>query len=237
LAIIDRVSRAPCASRPDSSFTDAYGPGGSTTINNVPIFVASGTAAEVIEGEGRRFIDLAGGIGVLIVGRGKGNVIDAIHPQLGRHDAIPDLVTTAQALMGSPVESGDPVVFATALTVLSDLTETELMDRGQHQGRVVWEHLRPLEDAFGIVGEVRVQGALVALELVVDERTRGPNGPAAAAVVKRCHDNGVLVLKAGTDDNVLRLMAPPVISDDDLHEGLEILTDALEWANKGMPAA
>ena len=231
------MSRAPCASQPDSSFTDANGSGRERIINNIPIFVASGSATEIIDGEGRRFIDLAGGIGVLIVGRGKRNVIDAIHPQLGRHDAIPDIVTTAQALTGPSVEGGNLVVFAAALAVLSDLTETDLMERAEEQGRVVWEQMRPLEDAFGIVGEVRVRGPLVALELVVDERTKEPHGPAAAAVVKRCHENGVLVLKTGADDNVVRLMAPLVISDDDLHEGLEILTDALEWANKGMPAA
>jgi len=231
------VSRAPCASQPDSSFTDAKGSGRERIINNIPIFVANGSAAEIIDGEGKRFIDLAGGAGVLIVGRGKQDGFDAIHPRLGHRDAIPDLVTTAQALTGSPVEGGNLVVFAAALADLGDLAETELLERAQEQGRVVWEQMRPLEDAFGIVAEVRARGPLITLELVVDERTKEPNGAAAAAVVTRCHENGVLVLKTGTDHNMVRVMAPPIIPGDALHEGLEILTDALEWANKGMPAA
>jgi 4-aminobutyrate aminotransferase/(S)-3-amino-2-methylpropionate transaminase len=74
---------------------------------------------------------------------------------------------------------------------------------------------------------------MVGIELVVDERTREPNKLAAAAVLKRCHANGVLILKAGTYDNVVRLLAPLVISEADLHEGLDVLTEALEWANAG----
>jgi 4-aminobutyrate aminotransferase/(S)-3-amino-2-methylpropionate transaminase len=81
---------------------------------------------------------------------------------------------------------------------------------------------------------VRGLGPMVGIELVVDERTKEPNKLAAAAVLKRCHEHGVLILKAGTYDNVVRLLAPLVISEEDLHEGLDVLTDALEWANAGM---
>ena len=148
---------------------------------------------------------------------------------------FPNLVTTAKALTGA-VNDGDLVVFAAALAVLSDLTETDLMHRAEEQGRLVWEYLRPLEDALNIVLEVRGLGPVIDLELVIDERTKEPNPPAADAVVERCRENGVLILKGGIHDNVVRLMAPLAISHDDLTEGLEILADALAWANKGMPA-
>jgi 4-aminobutyrate aminotransferase/(S)-3-amino-2-methylpropionate transaminase len=75
---------------------------------------------------------------------------------------------------------------------------------------------------------------MVGIELVADEITKEPAKVATAAVVKRCHDNRVLVLKAGTYDNVVRLLAPLVISDEDLHRGLDVLVDALEWANRGV---
>jgi 4-aminobutyrate aminotransferase/(S)-3-amino-2-methylpropionate transaminase len=52
--------------------------------------------------------------------------------------------------------------------------------------------------------------------------------------VKRCLANGVLVLKAGTYDNVVRLLAPLVISDEDLATGLDVLVEALEWADGGL---
>ncbi|MGH2754346.1 MAG: 4-aminobutyrate--2-oxoglutarate transaminase [Actinomycetota bacterium] len=173
-------------------------------------------------------------------------------------DVVPDIVTTAKSLAaGLPLAGvtgpadvmesvhvgglggtygGNPVACAAALAVLEELTETDLLERATRQGEIVQDRLRPLEDALGIVGEVRGLGPMVGLELVVDERTKEPNKLAAAGVIKRCHENGVLILKAGTYDNVVRLLAPLVISDADLHEGLDVLTDALEWANRGMPA-
>lgn len=169
---------------------------------------------------------------------------------------VPDIVTTAKSLgSGLPISGvtgpaevmdaphvgglggtygGNPVACAAALAVIAELTETDLLARAEKQGHLIRERLDPLADALGIVGEVRGLGPMVGVELVVDERTKEPNKLAAAAVLKRCHSNGVLILKAGTYDNVVRLLAPLVISDEDLHEGLDVLTEALEWANRGM---
>ena len=169
---------------------------------------------------------------------------------------VPDIVTTAKSLgAGLPISAvtgpaevmeaphvgglggtygGNPVACAAALAVIAELTETDLLARAEKQGRLIRERLDPLADALGIVGEVRGLGPMVGIELVVDEQTKEPNKLAAAGVLKRCHSNGVLILKAGTYDNVVRLLAPLVISDEDLHEGLDVLAEALEWANGGM---
>ncbi|MGH2817810.1 MAG: 4-aminobutyrate--2-oxoglutarate transaminase [Actinomycetota bacterium] len=172
------------------------------------------------------------------------------------YGVVPDIVTTAKSLgAGLPISAvtgpddvmdaphigglggtygGNPVACAAALAVIKELGETDLLDRADKQGRIIRDRLDPLVDALGIVGEVRGLGPMVGIELVVDERTKEPNKVAAAAVLKRCHDHGVLILKAGTYDNVVRLLAPLVISEEDLHEGLDVLMDALEWANGGM---
>jgi 4-aminobutyrate aminotransferase/(S)-3-amino-2-methylpropionate transaminase len=172
------------------------------------------------------------------------------------YGVVPDIVTTAKSLgAGLPISAvtgpadvmeaphvgglggtygGNPVACAAALAVIAELEETDLLERADKQGRIIRDRLDPLVDAFGMVGEVRGLGPMVGIELVVDERTREPNKLAAAAVLKRCHEDGVLILKAGTYDNVVRLLAPLVISEEDLHEGLDVLTNALEWANAGM---
>jgi 4-aminobutyrate aminotransferase/(S)-3-amino-2-methylpropionate transaminase len=41
------------------------------------------------------------------------------------------------------------------------------------------------------------------------------------------HQQGLIVLTCGTDGNVLRFLPPLVISDDLLHEGLDILAEIL----------
>jgi 4-aminobutyrate aminotransferase/(S)-3-amino-2-methylpropionate transaminase len=171
------------------------------------------------------------------------------------YNVVPDIVTTAKSLAaGFPLSGvtgraemmeaphvgglggtfgGNPVACAAALAVLAELTEGDLLARAEKQGATIRERLDPLEDALGIVGEVRGLGPMVGIELVVDEQTKEPNKLAAAAIVKYCHENGVLILKAGTYDNVVRLLAPLVITEDDLHEGLDVLIEAIELANRG----
>ena len=172
------------------------------------------------------------------------------------YDVIPDIITTAKSLgAGLPISGvtgraevmdaphvgglggtfgGNPVACAAALAVLEELTETDLLERAQRQGEIIRRRLDPLEQQLGIVGEVRGLGPMVGLELVSDAQTKEPAKLHTAAVIKRCHERGVLVLKAGTYDNVVRLLAPLVISDDDLNEGLDVVVESLEWAEKGM---
>ena len=172
-----------------------------------------------------------------------------------QYDVTPDIVTTAKSLgAGLPISGvtgtaevmeaphvvglggtfgGNPVSCSAALAVLSELTETDLLDRARAQGKIIRELLDSLADELRIVGEVRGLGPMVGLELVTDKKTKEPATRETAAIVKRCHENGVIILKAGTYDNVVRLLAPLVISDEDLHEGLDVLIEALRWADGG----
>jgi 4-aminobutyrate aminotransferase/(S)-3-amino-2-methylpropionate transaminase len=172
------------------------------------------------------------------------------------YGVVPDMVTTAKSLgAGLPISAvtgasevmdaphvgglggtygGNPVACAAALAVLAELTETDLLERAERQGRAISERLKPLEDKLSIVGEVRGLGPMVGIELVTDKASKEPHKIATAAVAHRCHTRGLLILKAGTYDNVVRLLAPLVISDAELQEGLDILVEALEWAEAGM---
>jgi 4-aminobutyrate aminotransferase / (S)-3-amino-2-methylpropionate transaminase / 5-aminovalerate transaminase len=172
------------------------------------------------------------------------------------YGVVPDLVTTAKSLgAGFPISGitgpadvmeaphvgglggtygGNPVACAAALAVLAELTETDILERAGKQGRIIRSRLDELVERLEIVGEVRGLGPMVGIELVVDKESKEPNKVATSGIVKRCYEKGLLILKAGTYDNVVRLLAPLVISEDDLHEGLDVLIEALEWADGGM---
>jgi 4-aminobutyrate aminotransferase/(S)-3-amino-2-methylpropionate transaminase len=109
-----------------------------------------------------------------------------------------------------------------------------ILKRAERQGVLIRERLDPLGDKVQIIGEIRGLGPMVGIELVTDRATKEPAKLATGAIVKRCYERGLLILKAGTYDNVIRMLAPLVISDDDLHRGLDIVVDALEWADGGM---
>jgi 4-aminobutyrate aminotransferase/(S)-3-amino-2-methylpropionate transaminase len=63
---------------------------------------------------------------------------------------------------------------------------------------------------------------MIAIEFV-EAGTRNPNSAAVDAIVKHCHSNGVLVLNAGTYNNVIRFLPPLVITNELLHDALEVL--------------
>ena len=172
------------------------------------------------------------------------------------YEVVPDLVTTAKSLgAGLPISAvtgpadvmeaphvgglggtfgGNPVACASALAVIDELTETDLLARAEQQGRLIRNRLDPLQENLRLVGEVRGLGPMVGLELVRDEQSKEPAKLETAAIVKRCHERGVLVLKCGTYDNVVRLLAPLVIPEAELESGLEVVIEALEWAEGGM---
>ena len=67
---------------------------------------------------------------------------------------------------------------------------------------------------------------MIAVELVLPQTTT-PNPAAAKAVAAACNAEGVIVLTCGTYGNVLRLLPPLAITDEQLHDGLTVLSHAL----------
>ena len=87
---------------------------------------------------------------------------------------------------------------------------------------------RAFADRYPAVGDVRGRGAMCAIELVTDRGTKEPLGADAMnAIVRRCLENGVIVLTAGTYGNVVRLLPPLTIDDALLEDGLNVLDEAI----------
>ena len=67
---------------------------------------------------------------------------------------------------------------------------------------------------------------MVAMELVKDRITKEPDSHAASDVLAAAHQRGLVLIKAGMYDNVLRVLVPLCITDEQLKEGLDIFEDA-----------
>jgi len=126
---------------------------------------------------------------------------------------------------------GNPVAAAAALKVI-ELTEREdLPARASDIGRRVQTRFLSLQARYALVGEVRGLGAMVAMELVADRVTREPASAACARVVKGAYQRGLVTIKAGVYNNIIRFLAPLTISDGELEEGLDILEESVAEAN------
>jgi 4-aminobutyrate aminotransferase/(S)-3-amino-2-methylpropionate transaminase len=162
-------------------------------------------------------------------------------------NVVPDLVATAKGLGGGmPIAGvtgraeimdrvhvgglgstfgGNPVSCAAALAAIGVIENEQLVERAQKLGDRMLERLTALQrDSTGI-GDVRGRGAMVAIELVNDDGT--PDADRAKRICARCHEQGVIVLTAGTHGNVVRLLPPLVLDEALLDQGLDALDVAV----------
>ncbi|WP_090946747.1 4-aminobutyrate--2-oxoglutarate transaminase [Nonomuraea jiangxiensis] len=161
---------------------------------------------------------------------------------------VPDIITTAKGIAGGlPLAAvtgraelmdevhvgglggtfgGNPLACEAALGVLETIEEEDLVARARRIGDIMLPRLRALQERFGVIGDVRGRGAMIAIELV-EPGTKEPNPAALQEIVRRCHAEGLLVLTAGTYGNVLRFLPPLVIPEHLLEEGLGILEKAI----------
>jgi len=121
---------------------------------------------------------------------------------------------------------GNPISCAAALAAIETIESEGLLERSTRIGKVMIDRLSSLATEHKVIGDVRGRGSMVAIELVEPDGIT-PNQPATVQVASACHRSGLLVLTAGTYGNVIRLLAPLVIPDDLLEEGLDVLAEAL----------
>lgn len=163
---------------------------------------------------------------------------------------VPDLITVSKSLAaGLPLSgvigraelmdaaepgelggtySGSPLGCRAALAVLDIMEKERLNERAEQIGINVMNRFREWESRYACIGEARGLGAMCALEIVQDRATRDPDKARAGRIISAANRSGVLMLGAGIHGNVLRLLMPIVITDDQLSEGLDILERMIE---------
>lgn len=124
---------------------------------------------------------------------------------------------------------GSPLGCVAALEVIKMLQEDGgLLERAGTIGKLFQEYFQPLCCRFREIGEVRSIGAMCAIEFVKDSSTKEPNKELVQKIVATAHQNGLVIMTAGLFGNVIRLLAPLVITDDQLKEGFTVLEKAIE---------
>ncbi len=129
--------------------------------------------------------------------------------------------------------AGNPVACAAALASLELMREAGYLERAVEIGGIVNERFMQMHERHHIVGEVRALGPMAALEFVTDRATKAPAAAACEAVWRYAYEHGLITVRAGTHNNVIRFVAPLVIGDADLREGLDVLDAAIAAAAMG----
>jgi 4-aminobutyrate aminotransferase/(S)-3-amino-2-methylpropionate transaminase len=143
-------------------------------------------------------------------------------------------VVGRKALMDSVHPSGvggtygaNPLACRAAQAVLDIFESEDLLARGQALGVKLRQRFDQFKAEFELVGDVRGLGPMLALELVEDRETKAPAADAAKKLVAYCHERGLIILACGGYGNVIRVLMPLVITDEQLEKGLAIMADGL----------
>jgi len=159
----------------------------------------------------------------------------------------PDLILTAKSLggglplsavtgrteiMDAPIPGGiggtfggNPASCAAALAVIEEFADGSLLARARSLGERFRQRAYAWQRQHPFIGDVRGLGAMQAIEFV--DRDGAPWGAPAKKLAQHCLRSGVLVLTAGTYDNVIRLLTPLVITDEQFNESLEVMESNL----------
>jgi 4-aminobutyrate aminotransferase len=121
---------------------------------------------------------------------------------------------------------GNPIACAAALAAIDVFENDGMLERAREIETLLKGRLQQLQAADPRVGDVRGHGAMIAAEFV-DPATGEPDAALTAAVAKASIAQGVIVLTCGTYGNVIRFLPPLSITDDLLHEGLDVVAAAL----------
>ena len=161
---------------------------------------------------------------------------------------VPDLVATAKGIAGGmPLAGvtgraeimdaphtgglggtygGNPVACAAALAAIEAFETEGLLERALEIGTLLRSRLTELQASDPRIGDVRGHGAMMAMEFA-DPVTQAPDAALTAAVARAAIAAGVIVLTCGTYGNVIRFLPPLTISDELLHEGLDVVAAVL----------
>jgi 4-aminobutyrate aminotransferase / (S)-3-amino-2-methylpropionate transaminase / 5-aminovalerate transaminase len=163
---------------------------------------------------------------------------------------VPDLITISKSMgAGVPISgvigkreimdaadpgeiggtyAGSPLGCRAALAVLDIIESEKLNERAEVLGKRVKEKMNLLAERFEQIGDVRGLGAMYAMELVTNRLDKTPDKALVTKIVKAAYEKGLLLLSAGVYSNVIRILMPLTITNDQLEEGLQILEESIE---------
>jgi len=161
----------------------------------------------------------------------------------------PDLMTTAKSIAaGMPLSAvtgkaqymdapdagtiggtygGNPLACVAGLETIKFIEDNDLCHRAEEIGRKTMTRLKALQERCLVIGDVRGVGAMIGIELVKDLRTKEPAKELTSKVVQYCLEQGVMLISAGIFSNVVRLLIPLVVTDEQLDRGLTVLEQSI----------
>jgi len=123
---------------------------------------------------------------------------------------------------------GNPLACATALATIDAIERDGLCARATILGERFRRAAFAWQRDFPLIGDIRGIGGMQAMELVRDRNSRTPATEETKRLIQFACKRGVILVAAGNYGNVIRLLMPLVISDEEFDEALSVIQGSLE---------
>jgi acetylornithine/succinyldiaminopimelate/putrescine aminotransferase len=111
---------------------------------------------------------------------------------------------------------GNPIAARAGLAAIEMIESQNLLEAGRRLGDIFQQRLTGLQQQCDLVREVRVRGTMIGIELAID----------GAAIVRACMERRLLI--NCTHGTVIRLLPALTLSDEQAHEGCDILAEVIQ---------
>lgn len=163
---------------------------------------------------------------ILCIGKGLGGGIFPMAAVIARDD----LDTAGDKSLGHYTHEKNPIGAAAAVAAVKYIEENNLLERAVSLGKYFVSRLNELKNKYDVVGDVRGVGLLIGVELVKDKETKQPAAEEAERVMYLAMERGLSFKVSG--GNVLTLMPPLTITDNELDKAIGILDECFAVISK-----
>ncbi|MBS5981820.1 MAG: aspartate aminotransferase family protein [Clostridium butyricum] len=125
---------------------------------------------------------------------------------------------------------GNPLACAAAIKTIEIMERDNLAKRSLEIGEKVQAVYKEWMDKYEVIGDVRGLGGMIGIEFVTDKQSKTPNGEIVSKIVKNAVEKGLMLENSGTYGQVIRFLAPLVMTDEQLKAGLEIFEESIKKA-------
>ncbi|MCL4506754.1 MAG: aspartate aminotransferase family protein [Chloroflexi bacterium] len=129
-----------------------------------------------------------------------------------------------EKISASTSYGGNPMACAAALASIQVIEEERLLENAMRLGEFFARRMAKMKAEHKIIGDVRVKGCLLGIELVKNLETKEPFDEAGKRVYRKAFKKGLAWIPAG---HILRL-SPPIIMDEEIaSKGMDIVDEAI----------
>lgn len=123
---------------------------------------------------------------------------------------------------------GNPLACAAAIKTIEIMERDNFAKRSLEIGEKVQKRYREWMEKYDVIGDVRGLGGMIGMEFVTDKESKNPNTAIVSEIIEEAVQNGLMLESSGTCGQVIRFLAPLIMTDEQLEEGLKIFERAIE---------